>query len=404
MTAAQQGLVDQLLAQQEELRTQNEQLHEAHTLLQRILAEYTDLYDHAPVAFVTLDPQGLIARMNDATERLLAVRRDRLVGMPFHSFVRGEFQALLREHIRRCRAGEPLVSTGLTLTRTDGHAVPVELVGSPAVSGDGFFTAIIDLTERKRADARAADLAQALERRTTEAEQYASRLRALAAKLTEAESAERRRLARNLHDHLQQELVAAKYCVALAKREEDPEKLYDVERVLDRCLEMSRQITADLTPPPLQQGAGLPAALRWLAERSRERHGLAVDVTVADNAEPATDPVRILLYEVTRELLLNVVKHADVKEAAVSLSRAEAKRLRLIVSDEGAGFQMAELLDRADFVTGLGLFGLRERVESLGGTVDVRSAPGHGTRVTIEVPDLPPAETPPQREVDSLPR
>lgn len=203
-----EALLDQLSAQQEELRTQNAQLLESQELLQQILSEYTDLFDHAPVAYVTLDPNGLISRMNETAASLIGVRRDRLSGLPFHAFVRETGQGDYREHLRRCRTGQPVVSTELTLNRSDGLRVPAELISRPAVGGDGFFTAVLDLTERKQAEARAAELTAELERRTSEAEQYAFRLRALAAKLTEAENVERRRLARNLHDHLQQELIA----------------------------------------------------------------------------------------------------------------------------------------------------------------------------------------------------
>jgi PAS domain S-box-containing protein len=392
---SQEALLQQLSVQQEELRTQNAQLVEAQGLLHDTLAEYTDLYDHAPVGFVTLDATGLISRMNFAAEELIKARRERLAGLAFHQFVKDSYRAAYREHLRRCRAGESRVVTELVLVRSDGREVPAELISRPAVGNlQSFRTVIIDLTERKRGEARTAELTAELERRTSEAEQHAARLKALAAKLVEAENTERRRLARNLHDHLQQELIAAKYCLAVARGNGqaddhgEPANLCDVEEALDRCLESSRQITADLTPPPLQQGAGLPAALRWLADRTAERHGLHVTVTLAADGEPAADTVRTMLYEVTRELLLNVVKHAGVSEAAVSLSRPGVERLRLSVSDEGRGFEFAELLDRADFVTGLGLFGLRERVENLGGTVEIRSGPGNGTTVTVEVPDV----------------
>ncbi len=386
-----EALVEELAAHQEELRTQNAQLVETQQLLVGSLDEFTDLYDFAPVGFVTLDAEGLVARLNVAAAELLRVRREKLQGLPFRSVVAPQDQPAFREHLRRCRADEPQVATKLRVRRTDGVEVPTELISRPATddAGRAFRTVIIDLTERKRAEARTAELTEALERRTSEAEQYAARLRALTAKLTEAEHAERRRLARNLHDHLQQELIAAKYCVAAARGAgaEAASKLPDVDAALDRCLESSRQITADLTPPPLQQGAGLPAALRWLADRAQERHGLKVSVSAAEDAEPGDDAVLFMLYEVTSELLLNVVKHAGVSAAEISLARPRPERLRLSVSDQGHGFDLADLVSRADDVSGLGLFGLRERVENLGGVIEIRSGPGSGTTVTVEVPD-----------------
>lgn len=401
-----EALFEELHAHQEELRTQNAQLAEMQGLLEQTVAEYTDLYDYAPVGFVMLNPQGLISRMNLAAADLLGVKRAQLAAMPFGALIRPPDQPVFREHLRRCRAGEPRAASELALRRSDGSEVPVELISRPAIGdGRGFFrTVLIDLTERKLAEARAAELTAESQRRTVEAEQYAARLRALAAKLTEAETAERRRLTRNLHDYLQQELIAAKYAVAIARGEgyAGAEKLTEIEASLDRCLDASRQITADLTPPPLQQGAGLPAALRWLGDRTHERHGLDVTVKVSDDAEPSTESIRSMLYEVARKLLLNVIKHAGIPAAAVTLVRPRPEWLRLAVADEGRGFDLAELMSRADEVSGLGLFGLRERVENLGGVVEIRSGPGTGTTVTIEVPDLKHAEA--KTALDQIPR
>lgn len=92
------------------------------------------------------------------------------------------------------------------------------------------------------------------------------------------------------------------------------------------------------------------------------------------------------IFQAVRELLFNVTKHAGVAEAAVEASLVEGDRLRVVVSDNGAGFDSSRSQNSGDSGTGFGLFGVQERVESVGGTLEVDTAPGRGTRVALEFP------------------
>jgi signal transduction histidine kinase len=134
--------------------------------------------------------------------------------------------------------------------------------------------------------------------------------------------------------------------------------------------------------------AGLFAALEWLSTHMRERHGLTVQVRGEGKVCPAAKDVSILLYQSVRELLFNVVKHAGVKMAELHMECRDGQWLRIVVADQGAGFDAAHPRRNGG---GFGLFSIRERLELLGGRFEIDSAPGHGARMILTAPLTTPA-------------
>ncbi|MHC4403238.1 MAG: sensor histidine kinase [Planctomycetota bacterium] len=225
--------------------------------------------------------------------------------------------------------------------------------------------------------------------RTSEAEHRAAQLRVLASELTLAEQRERRRLAQTLHDHFQQLLVAAKLKMGLLLRRTEEEGsrrlLRQLGELLDDLINASRSLTVKLSPPILDH-AGLSAALEWLAQQMEENHGLRVTLDAQTDAEPQSEEIRILVFQAVRELLFNVVKHARVDGASVTVTQPTDQQLCVVVTDSGAGFDASELETTSTFEGGFGLFSVRERIRLMGGRVDVHAAPGKGTRVSIVAP------------------
>jgi signal transduction histidine kinase len=188
-----------------------------------------------------------------------------------------------------------------------------------------------------------ATLEKRVEERTQELVQLAAQLRALTGELTLAEQRERTRLANILHDHLQQVLVAAKFRTTILGRGGDDvakQTAKEVEELIDESITASRSLTAELSPPILQE-AGLNEGLQWLARRMASTQGLFVDLELG-NSGPLSDDLKILLFQSVRKLLFNVVKHANTRSAAVNLRRLHSS-LQVTVSDQGTGFDLAAL-------------------------------------------------------------
>ena len=135
--------------------------------------------------------------------------------------------------------------------------------------------------------------------------------------------------------------------------------------------------------PPILNDASLIGALGWLADDFWKQHGLKVRVEADPRSDAAIDDTRIFLFEAVRELLFNVCKHARVDAASVHAGIFDGK-LQLSVADSGAGFDPTALAEPAS--AGLGLFSIRERLQALGGSLEIDAAPGRGTRVTLSVP------------------
>jgi PAS domain S-box-containing protein len=210
-------------------------------------------------------------------------------------------------------------------------------------------------------------------------------LRLMASELTMAEQRERQRLAQVLHDGLQQVLVGAKYRLALIDRSKDiKQSTAEVAELLDDAIETSRSLTAELSPPILHHG-GLFAALEWLARWMHDKHGLDVDLMAKEPIESPSEELGIFLFQAVRELLFNVIKHAEQKRAHIRVLRVNG-RIYVTVADEGTGFDPAQLRAAGGSIGGFGLFSISERLGLLGGEIEIESAPGRGSRITLIAP------------------
>ncbi len=228
-----------------------------------------------------------------------------------------------------------------------------------------------------------------LEKGRALAEHRAGQLRELAFRLTQTEQRERKRLAQVLHENLQQLLVAAKFHLESVRvhtpEGKSRESLEEVNRLLDQSVETSRRLTVELNPPILFE-LGMGAALPWLARQFGREHGLKVLTDIRADVAPEEESLAALLFSAVRELLSNVIKYARVNSAHVLVDRIDADHIRVVVSDEGVGFDYEKFQAGENRETGLGLFGIRERIEYLGGHFRIETAPGRGTRVIMIIP------------------
>ena len=211
-------------------------------------------------------------------------------------------------------------------------------------------------------------------------------LRALAAKLQTVRDEERTQIARELHDQLGQALTALKYDLAWLTRRRvnddaaQTQKAKAVFTQMDALIKTVRRIATELRPGMLDD-LGLAASIEWQAREFQKRTGVRCEVSVPEQELQLAPAQSTALFRILQETLTNVVRHADAKHVKVQLEVAN-RSLTMRVHDDGRGFRSAEVANTRS----LGLLGMRERAELLGGSFSVRGFPGEGTTVTVSIP------------------
>lgn len=213
-------------------------------------------------------------------------------------------------------------------------------------------------------------------------------LRNLASALTLAEQRERRRISQILHDHVQQTLYGIQMRAHLigldgAGQPAIEEHVQALEDLTRDAIRTTRTLTVELSPPGLYN-EGLAASFQWLANHMAETHGLQVGLDAQSDYHCPSQDLQVLLFQLVRELLFNVVKHAGVNQAEIILFE-EGDHVVIRVVDQGCGFEPA-CLQRSGRAMGFGLYSVRERLALFGGQLAIETKPGEGVRATIIVP------------------
>ena len=344
-----------------------------------------NLYLYAVFA-IGLD--GTILNWNPGVEAVLGYPEADFVGQPAH--------LIFTEEDRQ--AGIPEQELRIAKEKGNAHDVRQHLkqdgsrfwaTGAMTALRDetgeltGFAKVVRDSSKSKALEASLEQLNAHLE---DEVSARTADLRELAAQVTLTEQRERQRLAQTLHDSVQQELYAIRFALTGLKKELAGHKaagtLADADALLKKTMQLTRDVTTDLAPPVLN-APDLCYPLQWLANSMQQKHGLQVMVVADEVCEVTHDASRVLLFNLAREFLFNVVKHAGTGEATLILSRDE-KGLELVVEDEGKGFTPDPAAGKA--ATGLGLGGAEKRLRVFGGSLEVKAEPGRGTRITVRLP------------------
>ena len=211
--------------------------------------------------------------------------------------------------------------------------------------------------------------------------------RRLTLALTTAEQRERARVSQLLHDQVQQLLHGARIwaeTLAEEKDESPPDALERLQGLLGEAIEAVRSLSVDISPPVLRE-EGLAAALEWLQGHVEKTHDLTLELEVPRTLMVPAEDLRTLLFRSVRELVFNVVKHAKVDTASIRAAETDGSYV-IEVEDEGTGFDPESLEDNGDLDEHFGLFSIRERLDLVGGTLTIDSAPGNGTRARIDAP------------------
>ncbi len=375
-------------------------------------ARFRTMADVSSVIIWVTDATGGIKFINQTYRDFCGVTdddvRERRWEMVIHPDDREQY---VREFLRCVRNKQPFYAR-CRIKRADGEWRWIASNGAPRFSENGHFLGHVgsspDIQDLEEAQQRLQrwniDLEEAVKNKTAELLQSQERLRALATELNLAEQRERKRLAMELHDHLQQILVLGKLTIGQGKRyaigvPDCENVLKKVDDVLSDALTYTRTLVADLSPPALRDH-GLAAGLTWLAE-SMKKYDLMVTVRVPeDQSQKLPEDQSVLLFQSARELLINASKHAGTGQAVIEMAQKEG-RLEIMVRDDGVGFDLAaaDSISSGEISSKFGLFSIRERMKAMGGWFGIQSSPNSGTCAILALP-LPSRDAPVKTQLE----
>ena len=232
-------------------------------------------------------------------------------------------------------------------------------------------------------------LVGSLEKQAIEREEVKEKLRSLTNELLFAEERERRRIASELHDRIGHTLTNISFKVGLLREIADSDDknvvLKDIDQAIEKSVKEVHSMIFEISPPVLYD-LGIVAAIDWLIEQTSQEHGFKIVFKGDDALEPISDNLRVLIFRGVRELLFNVVKHANANHVGVSITRKD-EHLVISVQDDGVGMPVVNT-DAPSGMEGFGLFSIKERLSHFGGDLIVHSEPHQGTRVVMEIPNV----------------
>lgn len=381
----QQATNQEMLASNEELQSTNEELQSVNEELYTVNAEYqnkiqqlTDLNNDmdnllqsTEIGTVFLDQELCIRKFTPAATNVInLVEHD--VGRPIDHISYGiniDQQDLFRQ-VKGVLETDSHVESEVESRTGAALLMRIDPYHDETGQTDGVVLTFVDITERKRA------------------EETIDRTRWLTSELSLAEDRERRRIAAHLHDEIGSTLAAAKINLGRLQESEPAtearQALSEVRGLIETTIKSIRSLTFDLAPPVLYE-VGLEPALESLADQIQERHNIQRVFEDDGQAKPVGTELKVVLHHAVRELLANVAKHSQASSVHVSIRR-DGANVRIRVEDDGIGFEAPKSGFRVSRSGGFGLFHVGERLQHLGGRLDVESQPGHGTTVTVVAP------------------
>jgi PAS domain S-box-containing protein len=417
-----QRLQHELQVHQVELEMQNTELQLARDRMEPLLEKFTDLYDFAPVGYFSLDEQGRIQEVNLTGAALLGAARSRLLEQPLQRFVPAPARPVFLAFLKRTFAKSGKQICEATLQQANGpvfwadfHAMPM-----PSLTGAQKWcrVAVSDITPLKRAEeaqrrlevlsvsnlelrreiirreavekALSASQRQ-LGRLLEKARATQSQLRQLSHEILHAQEEERKRISRELHDEITQTLIlinvhlqtlsgSARITPATLKR-----KIAETQLLVEQSVEVVHQFARELRPTALDD-LGLMTTLHAYLKDFMKRTGIRVHFTTftTGRIRALDNALRTVFYRVSQEALSNVAQHAKASRVDVAI-RKLLGNIQLEIADNGQAFDVGRVL-QIKRNKRLGLIGMRERVEMVGGRFEIESLPGKGTTIRVTIP------------------
>ncbi len=372
--STQRKMLDELARKEQALTAEETERKQIEVALRESQSQYRDLVENMSEMYCIFDPDYRIAYGSPNLFRLTAYHESVLVGSSFfrlvdtrdrqrvqHSFAeatkRGTIDTIIEFRIQPNRGISFWVEQSTRIDRQEGGAV-VE-----------YKSLLRDITERKRAE---------------------EVFRNLSNRIIEAQESERRRVARDLHDGINQILSSIQFRLKSAEEKDTARKnpmmkeLTEARTLLEEAIQEVRRISQNLRPSILDD-LGLLAAVRGVCDEFIERCNLRINTEFTGIVGRLPDNIELVLFRTIQESLNNIEKHAGATQVDVRLAMKDSY-IEALIRDNGKGFDFLTLAEKRKKRRGLGLDGMKERVTYLGGTVEVTSKVHKGTEVLVQIP------------------
>ena len=372
-------LLHELEVHEIELEMQNEELRRVQAERDIERESYVDLYDLAPVGYLTLSERGLIVKANLTCAALLELPRKALLKKPISRFILKEDQNAYYRFRQQVIAAAGSGTCELQLLKAQGQSLWVQLTATKAMDETGaplMRLVVIDITQRKLAETKRISQSLLIEE--------------LSHRLVQAHEQARRRFSRELHDRTSPNLAALRLNLDIITQAAPEllatpaysDRIEDTRALIKDTTLSVREICAELHPPALDAG-GLLGVVQSYAQPFAKRTGLQVRVQCPHEEVRLAPNLELALFRIVQEALTNCAKHAHAKVVLVRLQLDSQPKL-LSVLDDGAGFELPAQGETGQ-ARGQGLRNMKETAEFVGARFGLESVVGRGTRVFVEI-------------------
>jgi hypothetical protein len=328
-------------------------------------------------AILSLDHAGNITFCNSTAERLFAKQTPVLKGEALANLGFAQQRPEIARLLENCEAVENMETL---LVRPDGEKLNLLMSTVPLLDNEhriiGLICTLRDITDLKQAEAARSQLRET---------------RLLAKHMDEVQEAERRHLARELHDELGQCLTAIKTDAVLIRNrteQQEPRIFNSAQAIIDTAshiYDVVHNMITRLRPSPLDDLGLVPTLEQSIASWQQRESGIEFKLQTSGKLDNLNEAMNMTVFRVVQEAITNAVRHADASHINVSVDARQGSdddRLQIIVQDDGKGMVVKDFHSDVDF----GLLGMRERAQSLGGEFSLISEPGQGVNITITIP------------------
>ncbi len=345
-------------------------------------ARYHSLFNNANDAVFIMDFDTFID-CNKKTLEIFNCTKEQIIGKNPYGLFSPELQydgrkskEKARKKIQLAHNGKPQFFQWLHI-KYDGTPFDAEVSLNPIeIERKTYIHAQVrDITEKKKAEENIL--------------RYQNQLKSLASQLTLSEEKERYRIATELHDHIGQYLAVSMMkldeLLSISDSGEKEKTIEQINQWLRHAMNESQSLTFDLSSPVLHELGFERAVAAWLEDEVQGKHNIITEFQSDGIPKSLNEEFCVLLFRSVREILFNVIKHANAKKVKVYIKVLD-NNIKIRVEDNGVGFKPDETAANAFSQSKFGLFSIRERLEHFGGNIEIDSKPGHGCRITLIAP------------------